>query len=160
LDTPRKNQGLEPLRGLACKRRAIGTAALASNLTLPVARLYRAMMSDPDGRPRVVPTARGLSVRLETDIPVDETTGQVQPGTGGMSVAEESPRSLPVHRRRLTSESSQASRFRSGAFVCSWIEVMSSLKLGHKLSELEGWSDGASERRRVEDADLSFRLTS
>lgn len=56
-------------------------------------------MSDPDGRPRVVPTARGLGVRLETDIPVDETTGQVQPGTGGMSVAEESPRSLPVHRR-------------------------------------------------------------
>jgi len=56
------------------------------------------MIGDSDGRPLVVPTARGLGVRFEADIPVDEA-GQVQPGTGGMSVAEESPQSLPSHRR-------------------------------------------------------------
>jgi hypothetical protein len=56
------------------------------------------MRKDIDGRPLVFPAARGLGVRAEVDIPVDDY-GNVQPGVGGMSVACRSPESLPQHRR-------------------------------------------------------------
>jgi hypothetical protein len=43
------------------------------------------------------PTARTLGVRPGDDLPV--VTGRVSPGTGGMSVAPDSPMNLPDHRR-------------------------------------------------------------
>jgi hypothetical protein len=43
------------------------------------------------------PTARTLGVRPGDDIPV--VSGRVRPGTGGMSVAPDSPMNLPDHRR-------------------------------------------------------------
>jgi hypothetical protein len=43
------------------------------------------------------PTARTLGVRPGYDIPV--VAGRVGPGTGGMSVAPDSPMNLPDHRR-------------------------------------------------------------
>src|SRR4051812_27407858 len=58
--------------------------------------LYRAMIADGD-HPLVVSTARGLGVRPEIDIPVDEY-GQVEPGEG-MSVAHTAFEFLPEHRR-------------------------------------------------------------
>lgn len=45
----------------------------------------------------VGPTARTLGVRPTDDIPVH--AGRVRPGTGGMSVAPDSPMNLPEHRR-------------------------------------------------------------
>jgi hypothetical protein len=43
------------------------------------------------------PTARTLGVRPGDDIPV--INGRVTPGTGGMSVALDTPMNLPDHRR-------------------------------------------------------------
>jgi hypothetical protein len=63
-----------------------------------MATLYRAIRIDYDGRPLLAPTARGLGVRPDIDIPVDDA-GMVEPGTGGMSVAEGSLEHLPAHRR-------------------------------------------------------------
>src|SRR5690242_21251496 len=59
--------------------------------------VYRAMREDPAGGPMVGPTARTLGVRPGDDILV--VAGQVSPGTGGVSVAPDSPMSLPDHRR-------------------------------------------------------------
>jgi hypothetical protein len=52
-----------------------------------------------DGGPLVAPTARSLGARSEIDVLVDEEDGHVEPGTGGMSVAQDSAEHLPVHRR-------------------------------------------------------------
>lgn len=60
-------------------------------------KVYRAMREDPAGGPLVGPTARMLGVRPDDDIPV--VNGRVSPGTGGMSVAPDSPMNLPSHRR-------------------------------------------------------------
>ncbi|MDN7908563.1 RHS repeat-associated core domain-containing protein [Burkholderia diffusa] len=60
--------------------------------------VYRAMKTGGDGFPVVEPTARGLGARPGVDIPVD-TNGMVHPDTGGISVAPESARNLPPHRR-------------------------------------------------------------
>jgi hypothetical protein len=60
--------------------------------------LYRAMIPAANGEPACGSTARTLGVRLEVDIAVD-ACGQVYPGTGGMSVAPDSPTHLPRHRR-------------------------------------------------------------
>lgn len=59
--------------------------------------IYRAMREDPAGRPVVGPTARTLGVRPQVDIPV--AAGQVQPNTGGMSVAPDRPENLHPLRR-------------------------------------------------------------
>jgi len=55
------------------------------------------MEEGTDGRPKVGPTARTLGVRPGHDLPVVD--GMVGPGTGGMSVAPDSPMNLPPHRR-------------------------------------------------------------
>lgn len=78
-----------------------GTSRAPTYALLRVERLYRAMRSDSDGHPLLLPAARGLGVRPEADIPINEA-GNVEPGTGGMSVAVRSPMSLPGHRRPPT----------------------------------------------------------
>lgn len=60
-------------------------------------KVFRAMRDDPSGGPMVGPTARTLGVRPGDDLPV--VGGRVNPGTGGMSVAPDSPMNLPAHRR-------------------------------------------------------------
>ncbi|NTX19499.1 hypothetical protein HT748_08285 [Burkholderia cepacia] len=60
--------------------------------------VYRAMKTGSDGLPVAEPTARGLGARPGVDIPVD-SNGMVHPDTGGISVAPESARNLPPHRR-------------------------------------------------------------
>ena len=59
--------------------------------------VYRGMREDPGGGPTIGPTARTLGVRPDDDIPV--INDRVAPGTGGMSVAPDSPMNLPDHRR-------------------------------------------------------------
>lgn len=59
--------------------------------------VYRAMREDPAGSPVVGPTARTLGVRPQVDVPV--VAGQVQPNTGGMSVAPDRPENLHLLRR-------------------------------------------------------------
>src|SRR6266446_4882779 len=59
--------------------------------------VYRAMREDPAGGPLVGPSARTLGVRPNVDIPVK--AGQVQPNTGGMSVAPDRPENLHPLRR-------------------------------------------------------------
>ncbi|WP_165069916.1 polymorphic toxin-type HINT domain-containing protein [Paludisphaera rhizosphaerae] len=59
--------------------------------------LFRGMREDPSGGPLTGPTARTLGVRPGDDIPM--VGDRVQPGTGGMSVAPDSPTNLPEHRR-------------------------------------------------------------
>ena len=52
--------------------------------------IYRAMIVDGDGRPKVAPTSRGLGVRVPPAAKPDITpdaAGLVKPGTGGMSVS-------------------------------------------------------------------------
>lgn len=56
------------------------------------------MKTGSDGLPVAEPTARGLGARPGVDIPVD-SNGMVHPDTGGISVAPESARNLPPHRR-------------------------------------------------------------
>lgn len=56
------------------------------------------MKTGSDGLPVAEPTARGLGARPGIDIPVG-TDGKVHPNTGGISVAPESARNLPPHRR-------------------------------------------------------------
>lgn len=56
------------------------------------------MKEDSEGHPECGPSARMLGVRLEGDIPIADT-GEVQPETGGMSVAVDDPQHLPRHRR-------------------------------------------------------------
>src|SRR4051812_13363208 len=65
-----------------------------------VPRIYRSMRAD-DGMPAIGRSAVCLGVRIPEDIQPDQS-GQVQPGTGGMSVAP-ALRDLPIHRipRRL-----------------------------------------------------------
>jgi hypothetical protein len=60
--------------------------------------LYRGMSTAPGGRPVVGQSARMLGARPRIDIPIDPS-GSVHPGTGGMSVAPDTPRNLPRHRR-------------------------------------------------------------
>jgi hypothetical protein len=60
--------------------------------------LCRGMREAPGGGPAIGPSARTLGVRPDIDIPVDPS-GSVHPGTGGMSVAPDTPRNLPQHRR-------------------------------------------------------------
>ena len=59
--------------------------------------LFRGMKVDNGQTPLSGPTARTLGVRPEIDIPV--CAGCVKPGTGGMSVAPDTPLNLPRHRR-------------------------------------------------------------
>lgn len=63
--------------------------------------LFRGMKDDGEGQPECGPSARTLGVRLEGDIAIGED-GVVAPETGGMSVALETPESLPPHRRPPT----------------------------------------------------------
>lgn len=56
------------------------------------------MKDDGEAMPTCGPSARELGVRLEGDLPISEE-GRVEPETGGMSVAPESPMNLPPHRR-------------------------------------------------------------
>ena len=60
--------------------------------------LYRGMQETPEGEPAIGPSARTLGARPHVDIPVDPS-GSVYPGTGGMSVAPDTPNNLPRHRR-------------------------------------------------------------
>ena len=60
--------------------------------------LYRGM-KELTGSPEIGPTARTLGVRPNTDILVELSTQNVSPGTGGMSVAPDTPFNLPSHRR-------------------------------------------------------------
>ena len=60
--------------------------------------LYRGMLETPDGEPAISPSARTLGARPHVDIPVDPSDS-VHPGTGGMSVAPDTPSNLPRHRR-------------------------------------------------------------
>jgi hypothetical protein len=55
------------------------------------------MREDYAGAPMVGPSARMLGVRPNIDIPV--TAGQVQPNTGGLSVAPDRPDNLHPLRR-------------------------------------------------------------
>jgi hypothetical protein len=65
----------------------------------PVAvRLYRSMREGSDGQPERGRTARTLGVRPGVDILLAED-GSVAGGQGGMSVAPDSLRNLPAHRR-------------------------------------------------------------
>jgi len=59
--------------------------------------VYRGMIEDADGAPAVGRAGNLLGVR-DTDIDVTES-GDVLPGSGGMSVAPDDPRRLPRHRR-------------------------------------------------------------
>ncbi len=61
-------------------------------------RLDRGMEETPDGEPAIGPSARTLGARPHIDIRVD-LSGSVHPGTGGMSVAPNTPSNLPRHRR-------------------------------------------------------------
>ena len=67
-----------------------------------VAVIYRGMREASDGQPEIGRSGSTLGVRPgpgdNTDIPVDHS-GDVVPKTGGMSVAPETPESLPPHRR-------------------------------------------------------------
>jgi hypothetical protein len=56
------------------------------------------MQERPDGEPAIGPSARTLGARPHVDIPIDPS-GSVYPGTGGMSVAPDTPSNLPRHRR-------------------------------------------------------------
>jgi len=56
------------------------------------------MQETQDGEPVIGPSARTLGARPHVDIPVDPS-GSVHPGTGGISVAPDTPRNLPRHRR-------------------------------------------------------------
>ena len=60
--------------------------------------LYRGMQATPDGKLALGPSARTLGARPHIDIPVD-SSGSVHPGTGGMSVAPDTPSNMPRHRR-------------------------------------------------------------
>ena len=60
--------------------------------------LYRGMQETPDGEPAIGPSARTLGARPHIDIQVD-LSDSVHPGTGGMSVAPDTPSNLPRHRR-------------------------------------------------------------
>ena len=51
-----------------------------------------------DGVPKAGRSARTLGARPDTDVRIDDT-GQVHPGTGGMSVSPDDPENLPTHRR-------------------------------------------------------------
>jgi hypothetical protein len=62
--------------------------------------VYRAMREDSNGAPMVGPSARMLGVRPSIDIPV--IAGQMQPNTGGMSVALDRPENLHPLRRPPT----------------------------------------------------------
>lgn len=56
------------------------------------------MTPSEDGLPRVARSARALGVRVPQDVRLD-ASGNLAPGTGGMSVAPESVWNLPHHRR-------------------------------------------------------------
>jgi len=60
--------------------------------------LFRRMKDDGHGQPACGPSARTLGVRQEGDIAISEDE-KVEPGTGGMSVAIDTPQNLPEHRR-------------------------------------------------------------
>jgi hypothetical protein len=60
--------------------------------------LYRGMQETPDGEPAIGPSARALGARPHVDSPVD-LSDNVHPGTGGISVAPDTPSNLPRHRR-------------------------------------------------------------
>lgn len=60
--------------------------------------LFRGMQETPGSEPAIGPSARTLGARPQLDIPVDPS-GSVHPGTGGMSVAPDTPSNLPRHRR-------------------------------------------------------------
>lgn len=66
--------------------------------------VFRAMIPEQDGFPKLERSARALGVRIESrpphqaDICMDDA-GFVEPGRGGMSLAIGSPENLPPHRR-------------------------------------------------------------
>jgi hypothetical protein len=98
-----QNAGGQKLGDLAIakgQRGAVGPPRRpASNATAQNAgeSLYRGMKAGPNG-PETGPSARTLGARPNQDIPVD-CNGCVHPGTGGMSVAPNTPKNLPAHRR-------------------------------------------------------------
>jgi hypothetical protein len=68
--------------------------------------LFRGMKGS-GGSPELGPSGRTLGARPGTDVPVN-ASGMVQPGTGGMSVAPDSPMNLPLHRRPAECDGSGA----------------------------------------------------
>ncbi len=56
------------------------------------------MKTASDGAPECAPSRRGLGVVAPGDIAPDDA-GQVQPGSGGMSVSPDGVDNLPQHRR-------------------------------------------------------------
>jgi len=64
--------------------------------------LFRGMKTNGN-EPEVGPSARTLGARPNVDIPVD-SNGNVHPGTGGISVAPQTPLNLPTHRRPVEFE--------------------------------------------------------
>jgi hypothetical protein len=60
--------------------------------------VYRSMRKANDGLPLATPTARGLGVRPDIDIAVDDD-GLVRDGFGGLSVSPDDLQRLPRHRR-------------------------------------------------------------
>lgn len=65
---------------------------------VPPKMLFRAMWKDSHGRARCGTRASMLGVRPDYDIRVD-STGHVQPETGGLSVTPDDPARLPPHVR-------------------------------------------------------------
>jgi len=83
------------------------------------------MKGDSDGYPLTGPSSRTLGVRIDgpsRDILV-APDGTVSPGTGGMSVALDTPRNLPKHRL----PKSLAGEGRDPVFKMSSIAVPASL---------------------------------
>ena len=60
--------------------------------------LYRGMIEDADGGPRVGASARTLGMRPRIDVPGD-ASDLIDPGVGGMSASLGDPMLLPIHRR-------------------------------------------------------------
>src|SRR5687767_4379168 len=64
-----------------------------------MARLFRSMRSAAGGGPKIEPAARGLGVRPGIDVVATAADELVRPGEGGISIAPDDPKHLPVHRR-------------------------------------------------------------
>jgi len=60
--------------------------------------IFRAMKATPSNTPLCEDSARGLGVRVPTDIRPDHQ-GNVHPASGGMSVSPDDPHHLPVSLR-------------------------------------------------------------
>jgi hypothetical protein len=88
--------------------------------------IYRGMLVDSD-KPRVMPGAKGLGVRIgdaKNDDLAADTNSNVHPGTGGMSVAP-TPDDLPTHRLPKRLKAKYPNRFQDASgpdtFACWWM---------------------------------------